>query len=179
MTETMGAGEDLAGQKGAVPTCVRCGSNDVVRDAWAVWNPVTGLWELRKVFDQAMCETCEESTELVWKKRPESRTETIRRLNDALRSGASDDGTILITAGIRAMGSDFVGAVAKAVSEFDAFTPDNDPHQEHDFGALDVRGERVFFKLDYYDLSMTAHSPDAADPTVTRRVLTIMLASEY
>ncbi|HUU46823.1 MAG TPA: DUF3768 domain-containing protein [Acidobacteriota bacterium] len=67
----------------------------------------------------------------------------------------------------------------KAVAAFEAFTPDNDPHGEHDFGALDVQGKRVFFKADYYDLPMTAHSPDPANPAVTRRVLTIMLASEY
>ncbi len=174
---------DLAGQIGSYPTCGRCGSEDVVRDAWAAWNPATGLWEQKQVFDHAICDTCEETTELVWKKREatsaEDKTEVIRRLNDALRTGQSDDGAILITAGIQAMGPDYVAAVRTAVAAFDAFTPDNDPHGEHDFGALDIQGERMFFKLDYYDLAMTAHSPDPADPAVTRRVLTIMLASEY
>lgn len=54
-----------------------------------------------------------------------------------------------------------------------------DPHSEHDFGAFTLHGERLFFKIDYYDLGLTAHSPDPADPAVTQRVLTIMLASEY
>jgi hypothetical protein len=175
--------EDLTGQIGAYPICGRCGSEDVVRDAWAVWNPATGLWELQQVFDHAVCETCEETTEFVWKKREEppaeSKTETIRRLNDALRIGESVDGMIVITSGIQAMGDEFVAGVAKAVAGFDTFTPENDPHGEHDFGALDLQGERVFFKVDYFDLAMTAHSSDPADPAVTRRVLTIMLASEY
>lgn len=112
-------------------------------------------------------------------KQPETRTETIRRLNDALRTGASDDGTIVITSGIQEIGPDFIARVGAAVRAFDTFTPDNDPHLEHDFGAFDVDGERVFCKTDYYDLSMTAHSPDPTDPKVTHRVLTIMLASEY
>jgi hypothetical protein len=40
-------------------------------------------------------------------------------------------------------------------------------------------GQRVIFKIDYYDRQRQAHSPDAANPAVTCRVLTIMLADEY
>jgi hypothetical protein len=166
------------------PICRVCGSDDVVKDAWASWNPATGTWELMDVFDYNFCRACEQSAELDWietsaKVMPIERTAAIRRLNDALRRGESRDGMIVVTAGIQAMGEEFLAEARCAVADFDAFTEDNDPHGEHDFGALTVRGEKLFFKIDYYDLSMSAHSPDPADPKVTRRVMTIMLAGEY
>ncbi len=108
-----------------------------------------------------------------------SKTEKIRALNDALRTGSGGDGMIVLTQGIQSQGEVFVSKVMSAVQQFDAFTPDNDPHGEHDFAAFDVEGERINFKIDYYDLTMTCHSENASDPAVTKRVLTIMLASEY
>ncbi|MFC7662021.1 DUF3768 domain-containing protein [Methylorubrum suomiense] len=63
--------------------------------------------------------------------------------------------------------------------EFSAFTPDNDPHGEHDFGSVEHKGTRYFWKIDYYDLQLAMHSPDAANPAVTVRVLTLMRADEY
>ncbi len=69
--------------------------------------------------------------------------------------------------------------ILQAVAKFDSFDEDNDPYGEHDFGALEVEGERLFWKVDYFDRSLAAGSPDPADPLVTTRVLTIMLAEEY
>ncbi len=178
--------QDDAAQKAAresskeIPVCSSCGSDRVVRDAWAVWNAETQEWELQQVFDAAFCRTCEGECQIAWNPyEPETRVSTIRRLNDALRTGKSQDGTIVMTSGVQAGGPAFVAAARKAVAEFSDFNPDNDPHHEHDFGVVTVDGEKLFFKTDYYDLDMTMHSPDPADPAVTRRVLTIMLASEY
>jgi hypothetical protein len=42
-----------------------------------------------------------------------------------------------------------------------------------------VAGSKIFWKIDYFDLKLKWHSPDAANPDVTHRVLTIMLACEY
>jgi len=39
--------------------------------------------------------------------------------------------------------------------------------------------EQVFWKLDYYDRDLRFGSEDAANPTITRRVLTIMVSDEY
>ena len=66
------------------------------------------------------------------------------------------------------------------VQAFDAFTGDNGPHEEHDFGAIDLpETKKVFWNIDYYDRTLTAGSDDPADPHLTRRVLTIMLNSDY
>ena len=105
-------------------------------------------------------------------------TNAIRALNDAFRRSLTG-GTLMLTAGIVALGAEAQTRIIAAVQAFDAFTPDNDPHGEHDFGSLDVEGERIFFKIDYYDPTRAMHSEDAADPSKTERVLTVMLASEY
>jgi type I restriction enzyme, R subunit len=65
------------------------------------------------------------------------------------------------------------------VRNFNEFTEDNDPHGEHDFGAIELDGEMYFWKFDYFDPSMEYGSDDPSDPTKTTRVLTIMHRSEY
>jgi Protein of unknown function (DUF3768) len=39
--------------------------------------------------------------------------------------------------------------------------------------------DMIMFKVDYFDRESSMHSPDPADPAVTQRVITIMLAEEY
>lgn len=107
---------------------------------------------------------------------PESDVERIRALNDLARQSFTGC-RVVITGGIQAM--DDVPAVLDQVRWYDAFTPDNDPYGEHDFGSFSHKGETIFWKWDYYDLDMIMHSPDPSDATVTTRVLTIMLADEY
>ena len=102
----------------------------------------------------------------------------VRALNDILRRTLSG-GTLVLTAGIIALGRERQQAILDAIAAFDRFDADNDPHVEHDFGAVEVAGERVFWKIDYYDRSGRYASPDPADTSVTRRVLTVMLAGEY
>ena len=104
----------------------------------------------------------------------------IRHLNDAMRSaGPAGSGQWVLTAGVSQQGSDFIGMAIKAVQEFAWFTLDNDPYGEHDFGALNLAGETLLWKIDYYDERLEYGSDDPSDPARTRRVLTVMLASEY
>ena len=107
---------------------------------------------------------------------PDVDTTKIRALNDHARHSFTGC-RVVVTQGIQAL--DNVPDLLDQVRWYDAFTPDNDPYGEHDFGAFYWGEAQVFWKWDYYDLDLTMHSPDPSDPTVTLRVLTVMLAEEY
>ncbi|MGB6541935.1 MAG: DUF3768 domain-containing protein [Xanthobacteraceae bacterium] len=107
-----------------------------------------------------------------------TRTERIRTLNDQLRRNLSE-GAAVMTCGVAALGPEAVARIVKTISVYDNFCHANDPHQEHDFGSFETNGHTIFFKIDYYDPTLTVHSPDPSDPTLTKRVITIMLAEEY
>jgi len=87
-------------------------------------------------------------------------------------------GRVVVTTGVGALGPAFLEAALAAVAAFDGFHHD-DPYGEHDFGALTAGGVRLFWKIDYCDAAMAGGSPDPADPSVTTRVLTLMLVSEW
>ena len=107
-----------------------------------------------------------------------NKTAKIRQLNDALRRTGTG-GRIVITRGIGALPTEKARKILFAVKTYDAFTEDNDPYEEHDFGSVESDGTRIYWKIDYYDRTLSVHSPDPSDPTVTERVLTIMLAEEW
>ena len=101
-----------------------------------------------------------------------------RELNDHLRKHAHG-GVWRVTAGIAALPPETTRQVLKAVAGFSDFNADNDPWGEHDCAVMEVAGERIIWKIDYYDRSQTYLSPDPANPKVTLRVLTVMLGHEY
>jgi len=105
-------------------------------------------------------------------------TDRIRTLNDELRQHLLGGGAV-ITPGIAALGQEAVQRLVLAIATFDNFCAANDPYGEHDFGSFNFDGSQVIFKIDYYDKTLTHHSPDPADPDVTERVITLMLAEEY
>lgn len=113
-------------------------------------------------------------------------TTKIRELNDLTRQQLflphiirTIPCKIVHTQGIEAFSEDERYEIYKAVSEFTDFTEANDPHQEHDFGAINYQGHKIFWKIDYYDPDCHKGSIDPSNPEETMRVLTIMLASEY
>jgi hypothetical protein len=105
-------------------------------------------------------------------------TDRIRALNDGLRQDLRG-GRAVMTPGVAALGQEAVQRLVRAIALFDDFGTANDPHGEHDFGAFEFDGVEVFFKIDYFDEDLNCQSPDPADPAVTERVITLMLASEY
>jgi hypothetical protein len=79
----------------------------------------------------------------------------IRELNDAFRAkgpiwasalglARPDHDGWYLTDGVNGFGPLFVLEAVGAVQRFDSFTADNDPHGEHDFGAVEIAGERIF-----------------------------------
>ena len=122
-------------------------------------------------------------------------TVRIARLNDLARGAMGVACTAVATVGFRSLPDADQSQVRELIETFDVFDEDNDPHGERDFGTIyqlgdgrwtterprmrDDERERVFWKLDYYDRAMRFASDDAADPAITRRVLTIMLSDEY
>jgi hypothetical protein len=115
----------------------------------------------------------------------------IAELNDRFRRAAhSSDpagislGRKLMRRGIRNLDLMTTIEIGERCKRSTALTPDNDPHGEHDFGASEHAGHKIFWKIDYYDRASfgTGHdmgSEDPSDPAKTLRILTIMLASEY
>jgi hypothetical protein len=112
------------------------------------------------------------------KAEPNARSDRIRQLNDAHRANVPAT-TVFVTHGIATLSPQALCAILNAIRTFDAFNEDNDPWGEHDFGSFEHNGNTIYWKIDYYDQTGTYGSPDSTDPTVTRRVLTILLAEEY
>jgi hypothetical protein len=109
----------------------------------------------------------------------EKRNAAIRDLNDDFRRSGGHGGRVLFTAGVSELGVEFSHLALGLVRLFDKFDADNDPHGEHDFGSFEFKGRKLFWKIDYYDKALEYGSDDPADPAMTTRVLTVMLAEEY
>jgi uncharacterized protein DUF3768 len=108
----------------------------------------------------------------------DAKTARIRALNDELRQHLTG-GMAVITPGVAALGAEAVERIVKTIAVFDDFCHANDPHEEHDFGSFEADGHKIMFKIDYFDRELSMHSSNPADPSVTQRVITIMLAEEY
>jgi hypothetical protein len=84
---------------------------------------------------------------------------TIAVQNDAFRKlaclGIAPDqpiaGRMHVTRSLAEAEDGFMAEAVKATGAFDVFEPENDPDGCHDFGAVDIRGQKVFWKIDGVD----------------------------
>lgn len=120
----------------------------------------------------------------------QEQTETAAKIaeqNDRFRNTWGADftvpGQIVMTRGVADLSPAAKAIVMQRVQKFEAFTEDNDPYGDHTFGAFEFEiggnSYTLFWKIDLYDTEYVMGSEDPANPQVTRRVLTIMHASEY
>jgi hypothetical protein len=96
----------------------------------------------------------------------------IAKLNDAFRRSGQ---MVTITEGVQVL--DDLSGLLDEVRWFNDFNEDNDPYHEHDFGTVYWQGQKIFWKVDYYDQRLEYGAGPLSKEC--RRVLTVMLASEY
>ena len=107
--------------------------------------------------------------------------------NDAFRCSilgntpvaGAPQGQLVMTCGVAALGIDAQLELTRRVATFDGFNGDSDPQGWHEMGVIDLDGTTVWFKVDLYDVDYQYGSPEPSDPEQTRRVLTLLLPSEY
>ena len=113
------------------------------------------------------------------------RAARIAAANDAFRKTANSG--VVFTATLAAEGLVTMLAILAKVRAYDAFTPDNDPYGEHEFGSIthalslggNPRTETCFWKIDTYaDAALAFGAEDPLDANAVR-ILTIMHASDY
>jgi len=102
----------------------------------------------------------------------------VRALNDELRQHLLGGGAVM-TPSIAALGPEAVARLVQVISVYDDFNPRNDPWDERDMGFVQLDDLKIIWKINYFDKSLTHHSPDPADPSVTERIITLMRADEY
>jgi Protein of unknown function (DUF3768) len=111
----------------------------------------------------------------------------IAEQNDRFRTTWGADflvpGQIVFTRGIADLSPAAKAIIMQRVQHFCEFTEDNDPYGDHSFGAFEfeIAGNayKIFWKIDLYDKDYSMGSDNPADVSVTRRVLTVLHASEY
>jgi hypothetical protein len=107
--------------------------------------------------------------------------EANNRFRAEVLRGSPGHHRILSTRGIQALGSLVVQEILHQVLVFpdESFRESSDPHGDRDFIVVHHQGQKVWAKIDTFDLSMEWMSEDPADDALTVRVMTLMLPDEY
>jgi len=118
---------------------------------------------------------------------PVEEAATIAAQNDAFRrtilpsdgQPPAPKGKIVMTQGISGLDPDVQLELTRQVAAFEAFVEESDPHGWHEMGVIEIADTTVWFKIDLYDTQYQYGSPEPQDLAQTRRVLTLLLPSEY
>ena len=120
--------------------------------------------------------------------RPAGRPSEIAALNDWLRNHITNPGhnRVVMTVGVAALIGDtslFRGFRKRAellrlIRDYDGFGEAINPHGERDLGRFEFEDTACYWKVDYFNLDLTAGAGNPADPFQTTRVLTIMRVDE-
>ena len=102
----------------------------------------------------------------------------VKTLNDKFRKTLLG-GKVMLTRGVFSKGQKAINEILDSVKMFNDFNQGNDPYNEHNYGSFEYDGERIMWKIDYYDRDLRYYSDDPTDITKTIRVMTVMLAKEY
>lgn len=98
-----------------------------------------------------------------------SSIQSLRDRNDAARKGGhfgpNQPNDLFLTPGVQALGDNVVAEAFIQAMRYTAF--EDGELDTHDFGALDVFGHRIFWKID---------QKDSRDPQL---VMTLLLPDEY
>lgn len=103
--------------------------------------------------------------------------EQVRAENDKVRKllRSSSSCRIMMTPSVSESPDKYL--ILEAIRNFDNFSGNNDPYEEHDCAIVKVNGESYMFKIDYYDLKLEYGVDPQEEDCI--RVLTIMHASDY
>ncbi len=88
-------------------------------------------------------------------------------------------GRFVCTAAVAARGELFVQTCRRTTGFHTEFPPESDPNGLHEFGAFQICGTSVWWKIDAYDRAYEYGSEDPGDPDATARVLTVLFPSDW
>jgi hypothetical protein len=114
-----------------------------------------------------------------WASASEAVIARIRELNDAFRRDGGGD-HFLLEDGVWQRSYEDRRAIIETVATFDAFSPQDGHHGEHDFGAFAYKGQRFVWQIDYYQKGSRFDdlAEDPSNQETTDRILSVALVAE-
>ena len=107
----------------------------------------------------------------------EEREAVIRALNDTFRK-TFDGSQIHCSPGILDLPFETQERIVQRIRRYRNFSSRTDPEKLHNRGRMEVGQMVIHWEIHCFNLDLSDHSPDPANPIVSRRYLLVMLAEE-